>query len=291
MNYARIASRVAVGGISAALATAGLVGVTGSSASAAAASTTYTCTTALGSFDAPVSVDIPLLPSTAVAGFPVASGLLSFSSTVTIPGTVQAALDTLTVTGGKSNDFGTAFGDTVATAPVTWTKPAAADGSGNWVYTGSGVNSQFVLPKAGTYSVNMPKQFTLDATKADGSTAISASCTSASPATIGTITLSKQAATVKAKAKPKSIKKGATVSVKGKVTNEFGKVGGAPVTGKVVVKDGKKKVGTAKLDKKGKFVVKVKGLAVGSHSLTVLYKGDDTTGKATSSTVKVTVKS
>ena len=77
------------------------------------------------------------------------------------------------MTGGKSDDFGAAFGDTVAKAPVSWTKPAASTG-GFWVYTGKGANGAFLLPEAGTYSVNMPKAFTLQATKADGTTAVTA---------------------------------------------------------------------------------------------------------------------
>ena len=93
---------------------------------------------------------------------------------------------------------------------------------------------------------------------------------------------------MKAKA-PKSAKKGAVVAVKGKVLNDYSKTGGPAVTGKVIVKDGKKKVGTAKI-KKGKFVVKVKGLKVGSHKLTVSFKGDGYTNKGVSKTLKVTVK-
>ena len=57
----------------------------------------------------------------------------------------------------------------------------------------------------------------------------------------------------------------------------------------MIIKDGKKKVGTGKI-KKGKFVVKLKGLTVGSHTLTVLYKGDDYTDKGVSKALKVTVK-
>ena len=60
------------------------------------------------------------------------------------------------------------------------------------------------------------------------------------------------------------------------------------MSGKVFVLDGKKKVGTAKI-KKGKFVVKVKGLKVGSHTLTVSYKGDGYTAKGVSKALKVTV--
>ena len=291
MNFARLASRVAVGGVASALATAGMVGATSTSASAAPlVSSTYTCTPPVGSpFDVPVSVDPTLLPPTAVAGFPIPSGVLSLPTTATISAAVQTGpggLDSFGVTGAKSDDFSTSFGDTVAKAAATWTKPPAADGSGNWVYTGTAVNQAFVLPKAGTYTVSMPKTFHLVTT---GATAIPATCTTASPAAIGSLTLSKQVATVKATAKPKSSKKGAVVTVKGKVTNEYVKTGGPEVTGKVIIKDGKKKVGTAKI-KKGKYTVKLKGLSVGVHKLTVSYKGDDYTDKGVSKEMTVTVK-
>jgi len=289
MNFARLASRVAVGGVSAALATAGLVGVTASSASAAPVSTTYNCTAAGQTFPIPVTVDIALLPATAPAGFPVPAGLLSFNSTATVPGAVQTLLTgTVNNTGAKSDDFGTTFGATVAKAPVAWTKPAAADGNGNWVYTGKGSNAAFILPEAGSYTVSMPKSFTLVTT--GGTAPVTATCTTtATPATIGTIVLSKQKATVKAKASPKTAKKGALITVKGKVTNEYVKTGGPEATGKLIVKDGKKKVGKGKL-KNGKFKIKVKGLGVGKHSLTVLYKGDGFTDKGTSKALKVTIK-
>jgi hypothetical protein len=288
MKFTRLASRVAVGGVSAALATAGLVGVTATSATAAPVSTTYTCASPTGTFSAPVTVDIALLPATAPAGFPVPAGLLGFNSTITIPGAVQTLLDGPGVNSGKSDDFGTSFGDTVAKAPVAWKKPAAADAGGNWVYTGKGANAAFTLPKAGTYSVAMPKQFTLQATNSSGATVVTANCTSAAPAQIGSIVLSKQAATVKAKA-PKSVDKGDVVKVKGKVSNEYSKTGGVAPTGKLIVKDGKKKVGKGTV-KNGKFVIKVKGLKAGSHKLVVTYQGDAYTAKGKSKAITVNVK-
>lgn len=286
MNLAKFATRVAVGGVATALATAGMVGVTSTSASAAPVSTTYNCTAAGQTFPVPVSVDIALLPSTAPAGFPVPAGLLSFNSTLSVPDAVQQLLNgAVNNTGGKSDDFGTAFGSTVAKAPVAWTKPAAAT-NGFWVYTGKGANGAFTLPKAGSYSVNMPSTFTLVTT--GGTAPVTATCTAAAaPAQIGTIVLSKQASKVKAKA-PKSVKKGAVVSVKGKVTNDYVKTGGPEATGKLIIKDGKKTVGKGKL-KNGKFVVKVKGLGVGNHKLVVTYKGDDFTDKGKSKTLKVRV--
>jgi hypothetical protein len=289
MKFTRLASRVAVGGVSAALATAGLVGATGTSASAAPVTTTYSCVSPLGTFPADVVVDIALLPSTAPAGFPVPAGLLSFNSSLTVDNTVASGLGGLGVVSGKSDDFGTAFGATVAKAPVVWN--TATPGPTRTTFSGKGSNAAFVLPAAGTYSVNMPKSFTLQGTNASGQPVpgATATCSSASPSALGSITLSKQKSTVKAKAKPVTAKKGATISVKGKVTNEFQKVGGPAPTGKVIVKDGKKTVGKGKL-KNGKFVVKLKGLKVGAHKLTVLYKGDSYTDKGKSKALKVTIK-
>jgi hypothetical protein len=292
MKYTRLTSRLAIGGVTAALATAGLVGVTTTSALAAPVSSTYTCTPPIGSgFDVPISVDLSQLPPTAPAGFPIPSGLLSFPTTATIPGLVQTSpggLDSLGVNGARSADFGADFGGTLVKAPTKWTKPAAADGAGNFVYTGTGVNGAFLLPKAGTYTVSMPKTFTLVGTHDGADTVVTATCTTATPAKIGTVVLSKQASKVKASV-PASAKKGAVVTVKGKVTNEFVKMGGPEATGKVIVKDGKKTVGKGTL-KNGKFTVKVKGLAVGSHSLTVAYKGDDFTAKGVSKARKLGVK-
>jgi hypothetical protein len=290
MNFARLASRVAVGGVSAALATAGLVGVSATSASAAPVTSTYTCVSPLGTFPADVSVDIALLPTTAPAGFPVPAGLLGFNSTFKISNATATGLGSLGVTGGKSDDFGTAFGDTVAKAPVVW-NTASSDAT-NTTFSGKGANAAFTLPKAGTYSVTLPKQFTLQGTNASGQpvAGATANCTTAAPGALGTIVLSKQAATVKAKATPKSAQVGDIVTVKGQVTNEYVKQGGPAATGKLIVKDGKKKVAKGKITKNGKFKIKVKGLKAGKHKLVVIYKGDDFTDKGKSKVLKVTVK-
>jgi hypothetical protein len=291
MKFARLTSRIAVGGVAAALATAGLVGVTSTSASAASASTNYTCAVpVLGDRTFPVTVNVPLLPSTAPAGFPVPAGLLSFDSTITIPADVVALLGD-SANGAKSDDFSTAFGAVSVKAPVAWnTPPTTPPGPGeSATYSGKGSNGAFALPEAGTYSVGMPKTFTLTPTKDGAALPINVSCTSATPDSLGTITLSKQASTVKGKA-PKSVKVGTVVTVKGKVTNEYVKTGGVAPTGKLVIKDGKKKVGKGKVGKNGKFKIKVKGLKVGKHKLVVLYKGDKFTAKGKSKAIKLTVK-
>jgi hypothetical protein len=286
MNLARIASRVAVAGTAAALATGGLVAATGTSASAAPVSTTYTCSAAGQSFQIPVSVDIALLPSTAPAGFPVPAGLLSFNSTATVPGAVQTLLTgTVNNTGAKSDDFAAAFGSTAAKAPVAWTKPAAADSNGNWVYTGKGANGAFLLPAAGSYLVKMPSTFTLVTT--GGTAPVTATCTNAAPSTLGSITLSKQASVTKVKAAKKA-KHGSAVAVKIKVTNDYSKTGGVVPTGKVSIKDNGKTIGKGKL-KNGKVTIKVKSLSVGTHNLVVKYGGDSYTNKSKSKKLKVTI--
>ena len=64
MKLSHLASRVAVGGVATALATAGLVGVTGTSASAASGQQHLRLhCPELGDKTFTVSVDIPLLPS------------------------------------------------------------------------------------------------------------------------------------------------------------------------------------------------------------------------------------
>ncbi len=79
----------------AALATAGLVGVTGTSASAAPVSTTYTCSDpARHDFPVPVTVDIALLPQHRAGRLPgPGRAAVSFKSNLTVPDAVQPALD------------------------------------------------------------------------------------------------------------------------------------------------------------------------------------------------------
>ena len=98
---------MAVGGVSAALATAGLVGVTATTASAASFSTSYTCAVpTLGDRQFPVSVEFAALPPTATAGMPIPAGSLPFTSTITVPADAEGLLEFVQATGGRSDDFG-----------------------------------------------------------------------------------------------------------------------------------------------------------------------------------------
>jgi len=58
-------------------------------------------------------------------------------------------------------------------------------------------------------------------------------------------------------------------------------------TGKVLVKQGTKTLGSATLNSLGKAVVSIGKLSVGKHNLVVLYNGD---GYTTSSKKAITVK-
>jgi hypothetical protein len=285
MKLAHLTSRVAVGGATAALAAAGLVGATGTSAQAAPITSTYTCTPAVGSpFSADVSVDIAV-PPTAPAGFPVTAGLLSFKSGFTVDNAVASGLGSAGVTGAKSDDFGAAFGTTIAKAPVVWNTPTP--GPTRTTISGTGANAAFLLPAAGSYAVTSPKSFTLQGTNSSGGTVTTAACTTGAPATIGSLVLSKQNSVTKVKA-AKKVKHGAVETVKIKVTNDYSKTGGPVPTGKVVVKDGSKNLGKGNL-KNGQVTIKVKGLSVGTHDLVVKYAGDDYTNKSKTKKVTVTV--
>jgi hypothetical protein len=289
MNFARLASRVAIGGTAAALATAGLVGATGTTASAAPVHTTYTCVNpAPFSFSADVTVDIALLPSSAPAGFPVPAGLLSFKSDFTTDNGTAGLLGGLGVTGAKSDDFAAAFGSTLAKAPVAWT--TATTGTTTTTFSGKGANAAFTLPAAGNYTVSMPTVFNLQGTNASGQPVpgITAKCTTTAPAKIGSIALSKQASVTKAKG-PKSATKGKVVTLKVKVSDDYSATGGVVPTGKLIVKDGSKKVGKGKLVN-GKAKIKVKGLKAGKHKIVVTYKGDSFNAGSKSKAIKLTVK-
>jgi hypothetical protein len=287
MKLAHLTSRVAVGGATAALAAAALVGVTGTAAQAAPVSTIYTCALpALGNQTFTVTVDAAI-PTTGVAGLPVPAGLLSFKSTITVPPVVVGALGT-NANGAKSDDFSTAFGATTAKAPVSWQTAVTPDNpDGSRTYTGTGANAAFVLPQAGPYVVAMPKAFTLTPTKDGAALPFTGACTTTAPAKIGDITLSKQTSTTKVKG-AKTVKNGGVESLKVKVANQYSKTGGPVPTGKVVVKDGSKTLGKGKL-KNGKVTIKVKGLTVGSHTLVVKYGGDSFTDKSKSKSLNVTV--
>lgn len=269
-------------------AAAALVGVTTTPATAATTATTnYSCT-APGVFTStfPVNMTFALLPTTAPAGFPVPAGLLSFTSTVTIPADIASQLGTFGVNGGKSDDFSTTFGPQSVPSPTVWNS-ATTNPDSSVTFSGKGSNAAFGLPAAGAYDVSMPSSFTMIPTSNGAGLPVNVACTSTAPSALGSVSLTKQVSTTKAKA-PKTAKKGAAVKVKITVTNEYSRTGGPAVTGKVVLKDGKKKVGTATV-RAGQAKVVVKKLKPGAHKLVATYAGDTYTDKSASSAITITV--
>ncbi len=81
---------------------------------------------------------------------------------------------------------------------------------------------------------------------------------------------------IKAKVKNGPIKAGKRAKVKVKVTSA-----GDPATGKVVIREGGKKLGQGKLRANGKVVVTLKRLSRGKHVLKVKYQGSDLARPAT----------
>ena len=279
MNLRRLTAHVAAAGATTALIAGGLVAATSTTATAADATGDYTCAVPiLGNQTFPLSVTVPLLPPTATAGFPVPGGLLSYTSTITVPAAAAGALGNLGVNGGTIDDFTMNVGSKAVRAPGTYTAtPPAEDGS--VVMEGAGANDAFTLPKPGSYAVKLPSAFTFSPTVNGapldlGSGPVTVACASDTPATLGTVVLSKQVGTMTSKVTKtaKGYKLVATVK------NEF-----STATGKVVAKLGAKS--TAATLKKGKATFNLPKSAKGKK-VTLTYKGDTFT-KSTKTTVTI----
>ncbi len=263
MNLRTIATRTAVTGAVTALAAGALVGISTTAANAASASSDYQCTSPVGDLGTfPVSIEVPLLPPSAPAGFHIDQGLLSYTGTVVVPASTAQLLSSFNVDGANADDFTFAIGTALdAKAPGTYTKgDANPDGSVN--FNGSGANAAFDLPKAGTYAVTMPESFTFTPTSGGNPLPVAATCTTTAPGKLGDVTLTKQTSTITAKA-AKTTKGYKIVAT---VKNEYG-----TPTGKVVAKLGTKSYsGTLK---SGKVSIALPKSAKGK-TVAVAYKGD-----------------
>lgn len=284
MKLRSITARAAVAGATTALIAGGLVAATNTSAQAADASGDYTCAVPiLGPTTFPMTVSVPLLPPTAPAGFPVDAGLLSYSSTVTVPASAAGPLSSFGVTGGTIDDYTMNVGSLVVNAPGTYTGTPGEGGA--VVMEGTGANEAFNLPGAGTYTVTLPSAFTFSPTTDSGPLMIggqpvNVACTTDAPGTLGSVTLTKQASSIAAKAAKKH-------KVNVTVVNEYG-----TPTGKAVAKVGKKKF-TESLNSAGKAVFAFPKALKGKKAL-ISYKGDSffspTNKDKDGNTVAVTIK-
>jgi hypothetical protein len=134
-----------------------------------------------------------------------------------------------------------------------------------------GLNDAFTVPAAGDQDVLSPASFTIHANV--GGTDVPSTCdVDGTPGSYATLTVNKNVSTLKASSNS-PVKHGAKAVLKAKVSADYHRP-----TGKVTFKDGKKKLGTVKLNKKGIAVLK-KSLTKGKHKISMSYKGDGyTTG-------------
>jgi len=262
MNLRTITTRFAVAGVSTAVAAGAMVAAGTGAATAASASGSYDCSAAgnaLGAF--PFKMDVPLLPPTAPAGMPIAAGLLSYTSELDAPAaTAGGLLGLLKVDGGHSDDFAMKVGSATIAAPTAYKVGTATDTA--VPFTGTGANSAFSLPKAGTYNVTLPSQFTVVPTSGGTDLPYVITCVTSAPGALGKVTLSKQVSTTAGKAS--KVRTG--YKLVSTVKNEY-----STATGKVVAKLGTKS--WTKTLSKGKAVFALPKSAKGKK-VTLSYKGD-----------------
>ena len=247
-----------------------------------------TASTPSADFSSPVTVDLALLPTTAPAGLPGPGG------------SAQLQLD-LTIDNGTAAGFSAA---SVSRAPSpTTSAPPSAPRSRRRRWSGPyppprATDTRRSRARVPTRRSCCPRRHLhgdhAQAVHADrpptasGATVATATCTTRRRRRSAPITLSKQARSLKAKG-PKSAKKGAVVTVKGKVTNDYVQDRRPGPTGKLIVKDGKKKVGKGKL-KKGKSRSRSRASRSAATSWSSSTRATTTPTRARARSVKVTIK-
>lgn len=255
MKLRTITAHAAGAGAVTALIAGGLVVATGTTAQAAEVTGTYACS-ALGNpvGDFPLAISVPLLPPSAPAGMTI-DPLLGVEAHLTVP---SALLQVASIDGGTVDDFAMTLGSVAIGAPLTVTD-ITDNGDGTSTVNATGINETFTTPKAGTYDVKLPGEFTFSSTS-QGNPGAQVACSTADPATLSSVTLSKQASEMTVKAVKRH-------KVKVTVTNEY-----STPTGKVVAKVGKKTF-SEKLNSKGKTVFTFPKALKGKKAV-FSYKGD-----------------
>jgi hypothetical protein len=282
----KLARPLAASGVALA-AVAATLGAVAPAAQAAPVTATYSCDFPLVGTRT-LTLDINAnLPGTAAAGIPVGAGLLHLPVTAKTASDVAPALGLIQADGAVVKDFASTIGNVTVKVPAKF--GAGAVVGSELQFTGEGVNEAFRQPAAGTYNITLPKSFTITPTKGGADIAgVTVPCSTATPVKLGTIKIDKQLGHVSAKASKKAVKK-KKASIAVSVANDWSAKGGVIPTGKVVVKKGKKTVGTSTLVN-GKATVKLKKLKKGVNKVTVTYLGDGYTSAAKSKVVKVKVK-
>lgn len=280
MNVLRMSKRMAATGAATALTVGVMIAGIAPAADAATGSSTYTCTTPLGVFSVPVTANLDDLSATMLAGEPIAGGLAS-PLQFTALADLAAALSGLGLTGLSSPDFNLPFGGSAVPVGAIGMAGLPVPGdAGSLLLSTTGTTGAFNAPEAGTHNITMPASFTMvPSTTAFGDVPVP--CTTDAPATLDTVTVTKNASSTVAKG-PAKVRKGKVAKLVATVTGGF-----STATGKVVFMDGSKKLGTKSLNDVGKAVFKTRGLKVGKHKITAKYRGD---GYRAVSRGKTTVK-
>ena len=293
MKFNTLSRRAAALGAATALASAGLVAAAGTAGAAQAVTNNYDCNAGLP-FSITLLTEAPWIENYVNAGVAAGSalpgGVLSTTNQFTISDATHTFMtDTAHVDHIDVTDFTGSFGGKpVGVEGITVTMAGFTQNlDGTWTSAaeeGDGTNTAFTAPAAGAQPVKAPGALTMVATTAADST-IPVSCTvNGTPGTYETINVVKNDPTMKASSNS-PVKHGKKAILKAKVTAP----NHAP-TGKVLFKDGKKKLGKVSLNAKGLAVLKTK-LSKGTHKkVSMNYLGDGYTSKSTSAVFKVVQK-
>jgi hypothetical protein len=284
MNLRRTTARLALAGVSTALAAGSLVAATGVAADAAEAANDYTCSAPADAYvsDFAITVTGGLPVPQFYAGAPVPAGMVRVTVTSQLTSDQALALTGFGITGAHSTDFALGFGSASVPLPIDgdFTQDA-----GTTTWKASGANQAFTTPGPGPQDIVLPSSFTM-ITKNAGGDFIPLSCVVKSGETPQTLVadypLAKQLSKTSLKAR-----NGRKPSIA--VTVASTSWGPTVPAGKVVAKEGKKIVGTASLKKGGAVVALTKKLKPGKHKIAVAYVGTKSI-KGSSAKVIVTKK-
>ncbi|MCB8956894.1 MAG: Ig-like domain repeat protein [Nocardioides sp.] len=289
MNLRRISTRVAVAGVSTAIAAGGLVAATGVAANAETVVNTYTCSNAAvgitKDFDLTVDGAIPVPQYWAGAAVP--GGLLNVTASAPVDAETAALLAGAGVTGAKSDDFAFDLGGVEVPVPVSGDF-TSGDAGTSWSAAGS--NLAFVTPQPGTYDALMPAAFTMTLMQG-ANPSIPLDCvlkegTDPGAITSGFTLLQQSSAMTAPKTAVAKLGKPAKVTVNLKSTSMGNSLKGATI----VAKEGSKKLTSGKTDKQGNVTLNLgKKLKLGKHTIKFSYAGTPSM-KASSATTKLTVK-
>jgi hypothetical protein len=253
-----------------------VAGATAAHAGTAPVATTYTC-----ALQTPISQDLGDFPVTVADPLPASAGegdtvpARPLAMTVTLSDAAVALLNSFDIhsVGGtvEDNNLTLGSGQDAPTVPITGliAPDIAVPATGSLDVPMTGTAGAFTAPAHGTYDVNLPDAFTFDPS-ANGTQIGSVLCTlkDGQTPTIGSFA-SLFSTTTAAK-----LKAPVTVGKHGKVHVTVTSTGPLAPTGKVKLKEGKKKLASKTLSSTGSATIRLPKLARGKHKIVAKYVGD-----------------